>query len=78
MLSEVVARVDLDYFYTYWAMEVLLNHRDGYAAFSNNFYLIATLFRIDFISYRGESIIRYMPINILLNSNHNPSLLAEY
>ena len=39
MLSEVAARVDLDYFYTYWAMEVLLNHRDGYAAFSNNFYL---------------------------------------
>ena len=39
VLTEVAARVDLDQFLSYWAMEVLLKHGDGYAAFNNNFYL---------------------------------------
>jgi hypothetical protein len=39
MLAEVTARVDLEQFLSFWAMEVLLKHRDGYTAFSNNFYI---------------------------------------
>jgi spore coat protein CotH len=39
VLIEAAARIDIDQFLSYWAMEVLLKHRDGYSAFCNNFYI---------------------------------------
>ena len=39
VLVEAAARVDIDQFLSYWAMEVLLKHSDGYSAFCNNFYI---------------------------------------
>jgi spore coat protein H len=35
-LSEVI---DLDAFFLFWALETVLNHNDGYAANTNNFYI---------------------------------------
>lgn len=37
--SELEQVIDLDGFYTFWAMEVLLGHWDGYAGNQNNFYI---------------------------------------
>jgi hypothetical protein len=40
-LSDLEALVDVDRFLTFWAMEVLTGHWDGYASNRNNFYLYA-------------------------------------
>ena len=40
-LEEVAKVVDLDSFYTHWAGEVLIWHRDGYAGNLNNFFFYA-------------------------------------
>ena len=39
VLVEAAAHVDVDQFLSYWAMEVLLRHSDGYSGFCNNFYI---------------------------------------
>jgi len=39
LLETVGELVDLDRFYDYWAMEVILMHGDGYARNTNNFYI---------------------------------------
>ena len=41
LLEALEAVLDLDEFYTYWAMEALLEHTDGYAANRNNYYVYA-------------------------------------
>lgn len=45
--------VDLDEFYTFWAVEVLTRHWDGYASNTNNFYLYVdpTSGRLSFIPW---------------------------
>lgn len=43
LLSELANAVDLDSFYAMWAVEVLVNHQDGYAQNSNNFYVYRRL-----------------------------------
>jgi hypothetical protein len=40
-LPDLEALVDVDQFLTFWAMEVLTGHWDGYASNRNNFYLYA-------------------------------------
>lgn len=42
-LSALEDHLDLDRFLTYWAMELLLRHRDGYALAANNFHVYADL-----------------------------------
>lgn len=42
-LSALDELLDLDRFNTYWAMELLLRHRDGYAQAANNFHVYADL-----------------------------------
>ncbi|MBW1871531.1 MAG: CotH kinase family protein, partial [Deltaproteobacteria bacterium] len=39
-LDEIEQLVELDDFYTFWAMEVLIAHWDGYASFNHNNYYI--------------------------------------
>ncbi len=39
VLDELEAHFDLDAWHSYWAMEVLLGHWDGYAGNTNNYYL---------------------------------------
>jgi len=39
MLAALEALVDLDSFYRFWAMEVLVGHLDGYAGNTNNYYV---------------------------------------
>ena len=39
LLTELGAVVDLDEFYSYWAIEVLTGHWDGYASATNNFHV---------------------------------------
>jgi hypothetical protein len=39
VLAALATLVDLDAFYTFWAMEVLVNHADGYTSMANNFYV---------------------------------------
>ncbi|MFO0551667.1 MAG: CotH kinase family protein [Polyangiaceae bacterium] len=39
LLDAVGSVVDLDTFYTYWAVEVLTNHWDGYTNNTNNYYV---------------------------------------
>ena len=38
-LDALAAAVDLDHFLTFWAVEVLVGHWDGYASNRNNFYI---------------------------------------
>ena len=38
-LEALAAAVDLDHFLTFWAVEVLVGHWDGYASNRNNFYI---------------------------------------
>jgi hypothetical protein len=39
LVSSLEAVIDLDQFFTFWAMETLVNHVDGYTGNTNNFYL---------------------------------------
>ncbi len=39
LLDELESLIDIDAFLTFWAMEVLINHVDGYAGNINNFFL---------------------------------------
>jgi len=39
MLTALEAAIDMDQFYRFWAMEVLIGHVDGYAGNTNNFYV---------------------------------------
>jgi len=39
LLSELGAIVDLDAFFSFWAMEILLSHWDGYTGNMNNYYI---------------------------------------
>lgn len=41
LLDALAAVIDLDNFFSFWAMEVLTQHGDGYAGNTNNFYLYA-------------------------------------
>ncbi|MFT4976161.1 MAG: spore coat protein CotH [Myxococcota bacterium] len=41
LLDELSAVLDLDQFFSFWAMEALTQHGDGYAGNTNNFYLYA-------------------------------------
>lgn len=41
LLDELDAAMDLDQFLTYWAAEVLIEHGDGYASNTNNWYVYA-------------------------------------
>ncbi|MFH1468092.1 MAG: CotH kinase family protein [Pseudomonadota bacterium] len=61
--SALNAVIDLDAWYRYWAMEVLLGHWDGYASNTNNFFL-----------YRdpADDRLRFLPwgIDALFDSDH--------
>jgi spore coat protein H len=39
LISSLEAVIDLDQFMTFWAMETLVNHADGYTGNTNNFYV---------------------------------------
>ena len=39
LVASLEAVIDLDQFFTFWAMETLVNHADGYTGNTNNFYL---------------------------------------
>jgi hypothetical protein len=39
LVAQLGQHIDLDAFYTFWAMEILVGHVDGYAGNVNNFYL---------------------------------------
>jgi hypothetical protein len=39
LLDELGQHIDIDAFLTFWAMELLLSHPDGYARNTNNFYM---------------------------------------
>jgi len=41
LMGQLDAVLDVDAFLTFWAMEVLVWHRDGYASNTNNFYIYA-------------------------------------
>jgi spore coat protein H len=41
LLDRLAPLIDLDGFYTFWAMEVITRHWDGYASNTNNFYFYA-------------------------------------
>ena len=43
LLANLEPHLDLDRFLTYWAMELLIRHRDGYAQAANNFHVLADL-----------------------------------
>lgn len=43
LITNLENHLDLDRFTTYWAMELLLRHRDGYAQAANNFHVYADL-----------------------------------
>jgi spore coat protein CotH len=53
LLESLDQVIDLDQFFTHWAMEVITKHQDGYAANTNNFYLYADPSdgRFDFIPW---------------------------
>jgi hypothetical protein len=53
LIESLDAHMDLDQFFTHWAMEVIVKHQDGYAANTNNFYIYADPSdgRFDFISW---------------------------
>jgi hypothetical protein len=61
LLAELDAVLDLDAFFTFWAMEVLVLHRDGYASNTNNFYIYADPTdgnRFHFIPWGVDDILR--------------------
>ena len=43
LIANLEPHLDLDRFLTYWAMELLIRHRDGYAQAANNFHVYADL-----------------------------------
>ncbi|MEC8423722.1 MAG: CotH kinase family protein, partial [Myxococcota bacterium] len=53
LLESLDEHLDLDQFFTHWAMEVITKHQDGYAANTNNFYIYADPSdgRFDFIPW---------------------------
>jgi hypothetical protein len=53
LVSELSQFTDVDRFYTYWAMEVITNHWDGYANDKNNFFVYhdPTTDKLDFIPW---------------------------
>ena len=59
LISELEAVMDLDWFFTYWATEVLVMHRDGYASNTNNFYVYAdpTDGRLHFMPWGTDDIL---------------------
>lgn len=62
LLESLDTHLDLDQFFTHWAMEVLTKHQDGYAANTNNFYLYADPSdgRFDFITWgTDDTLSRY-------------------
>ena len=61
LLEELDEVIDLDAFFTFWAMEVLVWHRDGYASNTNNFYIYADPTdgnRFHFIPWGVDDILR--------------------
>jgi len=61
LLDELDAVIDLDAYLTFWAMEVLVWHRDGYASNTNNFYIYADPMdghRFHFIPWGTDDILR--------------------
>ncbi|MCA9567455.1 MAG: CotH kinase family protein [Myxococcales bacterium] len=62
LLAELDAVIDLDAFNTYWAMEVLVGHTDGYAGNTNNFYVYRPDDRLVFLPWGIDMIfIDYRP-----------------
>ena len=53
LIDSLDEHMDLDQFFSHWAMEVLTKHQDGYAANTNNFYIYADPSdgRFDFITW---------------------------
>lgn len=53
LVADLAPVIDLDRFYTYWAMEVITNHWDGYANNRNNFFVYhdPTTDKLDFIPW---------------------------
>ena len=52
------AHIDMDHFLSFWAMETLTGHRDGYSGNSNNFYVYADPerdWRLTFIPWGADS-----------------------
>jgi spore coat protein CotH len=75
LIASLEAVIDLDQFMTFWAVEVLLTHVDGYAANRNNYYLYqdpATgLFQ--FIPWGMDGILGSSPVG----APHSRSVYAE-
>ena len=57
LVSELAPYLDVDRFMTYWAMEMLTNHWDGYANDRNNFFVYhdPTTGKLDFIPWGVDS-----------------------
>jgi len=39
LVAALASLIDIDHYINFWAMEVLVNHVDGYAGYANNFFL---------------------------------------
>jgi hypothetical protein len=64
LVAELEPLLDLDAFNTYWAMEVLVRHWDGYASNTNNFYLYhdPTTGRFAFIPWGTDGALELNPL----------------
>lgn len=74
--SQVSQVVDLDQFYSFWGMEVLTEHWDGYASDTNNFLIYDDpgSGRFHFIPWGADS--TFMPTNPLITDQPPESVFA--
>jgi spore coat protein CotH len=79
LIAELEAVLDLDAFLTHWAAEVLLNHADGYAWNTNNYYLYVDPAdgRLHFIPWGIDAILYYSDDDGLPASVYAYGLLAN-
>ena len=66
LLAALEEHLDLERFLTYWAMELLVAHVDGYARNTNNFYLYEdrATGRLDFIPWGIDAILVDLPTEL--------------
>ncbi len=77
-LEEVEAVFDVDSFLTFWALEVMVNHWDGYNANNNNFFVYADpddAGRFTFMPWGADS--AFVPAFAGENAPYPPSVMAN-
>jgi len=73
LLEQLDAVIDLDLFYSMWAVDVVTNHVDGYAQNTNNYYLYRDLDgRFTFIPWGADNTLFWDP-----NGNKPASVMAS-